>query len=110
MAQKQDNLKVQVLKILQDFPKSRDSDQWLTIKLWCVFYPTRIHRLIGNVKSKPYIFLEDIMEMPREDNVKRIRAIIQNEEKKFLPTTWEVAKQRDINELEWKEYCLKITP
>ena len=105
MSKKIDNLKSQVLKILADFPRSRDSDQWLTIKLWCIFYPSRIKI---DAEKKKYIYLTDIMEMPREDGVKRVRAIIQNEEKKFLPTTWEVAKQREINEEEWKNYIRNL--
>lgn len=94
-------LKNQIIKILTDFPQSRDSDQWLTIKLWCIFYPSRIIREEG---KEPTIRLKDVMDMPREDNVKRIRAIIQNEEHRFLPTSLEVAKQRKINEEEWRAY------
>lgn len=124
---KRNELKTRILKILQDYPKSRDSDAWLTIKLWCVFYPSRIIRKEADCicapgsetlncpkhtgkEGEPMIRLKDIMDLPREDHVKRIRAIIQNEEHKFLPTSWEVAKQRKINETDWKEYCLRITP
>ena len=105
-----------MLEILEKYPKARDSDQWLTIKLWCIFYPSRIKEEILPVPEgeqpnvRKFVYLEDIMELPREDNVKRIRAIIQNVEHKFLPTTWEVAKQRKINEDEWKEYVVNITP
>lgn len=97
-------LKNQIIKILTDFPQSRDSDQYLTIKLWCIFYPSRIIREEG---KEPTIRLKDVMDMPREDHVKRIRAIIQNEEHRFLPTSLEVAKQRKINEAEWKAYVQK---
>lgn len=96
-------LKNQIIKILTDFPQSRDSDQYLTIKLWCIFYPSRIHEDKEN-QLKKFVYLVDIMELPREDNVKRIRAIIQNEEHRFLPTSLEVAKQRRINEEEWRAY------
>lgn len=86
--------------ILEKYPKSRDSDQWLTIKIWAVDFPQRIH---GEGKDK-FVYLRDIMELPREDIVKRIRAHIQNDQGKFLPTTWEVAKQRRINEGLWRAY------
>ncbi len=94
-------LKSQILQILENYPKSRDSDLWLTIKLWCVFYPSRIK---NDEKLGKFVFLKDIMELPREDAVKRIRAVIQNEEHKYLPTNWKVAKQRKINEDIWKDY------
>lgn len=94
-------LKPKILKILANFPQSRNSDMWLTIKLWTVYYPSRIQR---EKDKAPYIFLKDIMEMPREDAVKRIRAIIQNIEHKFLPTDWKIAKQRKINEADWKRF------
>lgn len=102
-----------MLNILENFPKSRDSDQWLTIKLWCVYYPTRIQEegLPVPEGEKPivrkFVYLDDIMELPREDNIKRMRAIIQNEEHLFLPTSWEVAKQRQIAEWDWQEYTRK---
>ena len=100
-----DTLKSQVLKVLEKYPKTRDSDARLTLTLWMVYYPSRIHKT--EPVNKPYIFLSDIMDLPREDNVKRVRAIIQNVEGKFLPTSLEVAKQRKINEEVWKEYILK---
>lgn len=98
---KRNELKNRIIKILSEFPKSRDSDQWLTIKLWCVFYPSRIKR---DAENKPFVYLIDVMDLPREDHVKRIRAIIQNEEKRFLPTSLEVAKQRRILEEDWRAY------
>lgn len=96
------NLKIAVLGILQDNPKARDSDQYLTIMLWMRYFPTRILELPDGSKA---IKLRDVMDLPREDNVKRIRAIIQNVEGKYLPTSWEVAKKRKINEEVWREYC-----
>ena len=48
------------------------------------------------------------MEMPREDSIKRTRAMIQNKEKKFLPTNWKIAKKRKIKENEWRDYIREI--
>ena len=94
--------------ILRDFPKARDSDQWLTLKLWAVYYPHKMQEekldQMSSAIPRKYVFLEDIMDLPREDNVKRLRAKIQNEEGKYLPTTLEVALQRRIEESVWRNY------
>lgn len=97
-------LKSKILKILAEFPKARDSDIWLTIKLWTLYYPTRIDR---TDPENPKIALKDILEMPREDNVKRIRAKIQNEEHLYLPESFQVRKQRKISEDEWRDWSFK---
>lgn len=94
-----------ILDILREFPKARDSDSWLTCKIWAVYFPSRIVR---DEKGKnPMVRLEDILDLPREDHIKRIRAIVQNEEGKYLPTTLEVVKQRKINEEAWHAYLKK---
>lgn len=97
-------LKAKVFSILSDYPKSRDSDIWLTIKLWTVYYPTLIDR---TDPENPKIKLGDILHLPREDNVKRVRAKIQNEDGLFLPESLEVRKQRKISEEEWKSWATK---
>ena len=91
-----------VLSVLEKYPEARDSDQWLTIKIWTIYFPSMIAPLKDN---RPGVALRDIMQLPREDNVKRIRAKIQNEEHRFLPTTKAVAMQRKINEDVWENYC-----
>lgn len=105
---KPEKLRPMVEAILRDFPKARDSDQWLTLKLWAVYYPDRMNEEKleegSSVIPRKYVFLEDIMDLPREDNVKRLRAKIQNEEGKYLPTTLEVALQRRIEESVWRNY------
>lgn len=100
-----DTLKKRVHKILELYPKSRDSDVMLMLYLWQSYYPSRIHR--ENDESPKYVYLRDIMDLPREDNIKRVRAIIQNVDGEFLPTSKAVAKQRKINEETWKAYILK---
>lgn len=97
-----DTLKNRVLKILEKYPKTRDSDIKLTLTLWMVYYPSRIHK--ETPESPAFVYLRDIIDLPREDNIKRVRAIIQNIDNKFLPTSLEVAKQRKINEEVWREY------
>lgn len=98
-------LRAKIERVMTEFPQARNSDQWLTIKIWTLYHPMTID---WTDKANPKIALRDIMSMEREDNVKRIRAVIQNEEKRLLPTSWEVAKQRKINEGEWKEYIRNL--
>lgn len=100
-----DTLKSQVLKVLEQFPKTRDSDVVLMLTLWMKYYPSRVHRFDENTPK--YVYLRDIIDLPREDNIKRVRAIIQNVENKFLPTSINVAKQRKINEETWRKYILE---
>lgn len=102
------NLKEQVIKILTDHPTARNSDIWLTCKLWATYYPSKIHRELGN--GPQFVYLKDIIDLPREDNIKRIRAIIQNQEGTLLPTSLEVAMKRNINEQVWREYIKHNTP
>lgn len=107
-------LRPMVEAILKEYPKARDSDQWLTIKLWAVFYPQMM--IVREFKAKDLsgkevdvveksVRLQDIMALPREDNIKRLRAKIQNEEHKYLPTTLEIAMKRRIEESVWRNYC-----
>lgn len=45
-----------------------------------------------------------------QDNVKRIRAKVQNEEWLYLPTDPEVRKARKIGELEWQKWLFESKP
>lgn len=94
------NLKIQVEYCLATFPETRDSDISLLLKIWNEYYPQRIFLTeFGN----PAVMLSDLYELPREDGVKRYRAHFQNDHNLYLPTSWEVAKQRKINEERWRE-------
>lgn len=93
------NLKAHIFAILAAVPESRDSDIRLMIELWRRFYP---HYIKVGTSGEEGVWLKDLYELPREDNVKRVRAQIQNVEKMFLPTSWAVAKQRKINEDVWR--------
>lgn len=97
-------LKNQVLKTLEKYPKARNSDVVLMLNLWVTYYPSRIHR--DNPESPSFVYLRDIIDLPREDLIGRVRRIIQNVENKFLPTSLEVVKQRKINEQIWRDYIL----
>lgn len=87
---------------LQNDEETRNSDIKLTISVWRKYYPNYV--LDTSQGDKSGIFLDALFILPREDNVKRIRAKIQNEEKKYLPTDPEVRKKRKISEEEWYDY------
>lgn len=105
---KQKELKKRILEMLESNPKSRDSDQYLTLCIWARYFPNYIRIFTSEdpkLNGKKCVLLEDVMHLPREDGVKRTRAVIQNKEKKFLPTTWEVARKRQIAEGVWREWA-----
>jgi len=87
------SIKEQVEAVLASNPKARDSDQYLTLAIWAKYYPSRI---IETENGKA-ILLKDVMDMPREDTIKRIRADFQNVQGKYLPSL-EVALARKIKE------------
>ena len=99
-------LRGQVEHILETIPETRNDDIRLTLEIWKAFYPGFIKRDENNYSI---IRLADIWEMPREDNVKRVRAQIQNEERRFLPTSPEVLKKRGMLTEEWRK-ALGYTP
>lgn len=93
-------LEAKVRKVLAEDEKSRNSDIRLTQMIWWRFYQPKMRQFEG----KTYVGITDLFELPREDNIKRVRARIQNVEKKFLPTNPEVAKKRGWKIEEWREY------
>lgn len=88
------NLKHKVEKCLEFYPETRNSDITLTMAIWCEFHSSNVFEHNG----RKAVYLADLMDLPREDNIKRARAEIQNVEHKFLPTSETVKKQRKINE------------
>lgn len=89
----------QILFILDKLPDTRNDDVLLTTEIWKEFYGEMIYDL---KTDSPFILLSDLWNLPREDHIKRIRAKIQNDEKRFLPTSWEVAKKQQINQWVWE--------
>lgn len=82
----------------------RNSDIALTIAIWQKWY---------SVGTNPdsVIHIYRLFDLPREDNVKRVRAVLQNVEGKYLPTSWEVARKRGIEREKWEEALgYKLTP
>lgn len=91
-------LQDKILNCLEFYPETRDSDIALMIKIWEKYHIEMLSKSGGEL----YVKLDRLYDLPREDNVKRYRAKIQNEEHKFMPTTWEIAKARKINEEIWR--------
>ena len=101
-------LKDQVEKALTKYPTTRNSDITLTIAVWKMFYKEYVNDNSINLK--------DLYDLPREDNIKRIRAKFQQDaleriksgktngdEQCFLPTDPKVAERRNIFGDEWKK-------
>lgn len=92
------NLKQQIEWCLQNIPNTRDSDIKLTLNVWKKFYPQSIHEIEGEY----YVKIKDMYDLPREDNVKRIRAKF-NEEGKYLTDKLEIRKKRKQLEQVWRK-------
>ena len=91
-------LKSQVEYVLDQDPESRNSDIRLMHKIWQKFYP----KMLVQFQGKIYICFENMYDVPREDNIKRIRAKFQNELGKYPPTRLEIALKRGIKEDQWR--------
>jgi hypothetical protein len=93
--------KQMVLTVLENVQESRNSDITLMIEIWKRYYPQVIRK---GKEGELGVYLKDLYSLPREDHVKRIRAHIQNDLNKFLPTDPIVVRERRINEERWREY------
>ena len=74
----------------------RNSDIALTIAIWQKWYSV-------GTNEDSVVHLYRLFDLPREDNVKRVRAVLQNVEGKYLPTSWEVARKRGIEREKWEQ-------
>lgn len=92
-------LKDKVEYCLREHPETRNSDIRLTHQIWATFHPRDLLRVNGQWM----VSLKAMYELPREDNVKRVRAKFQNEENKYLPTDLDIALKRGILEDVWRE-------
>lgn len=106
-------LKDQVIEILKEQPATRNSNIALTIAIWRRYFPGYLFKAPSGESS---ICLKDLYELPREDNVKRVRAKLQEMALKriedgtatggehwYLPTDEKVIEQRQINAVLWKK-------
>lgn len=79
---------------------SRNDDIRLTQVVWYTYHRPLIHMVNG----EPYVSLQNMSKLPREDGIKRVRAHIQNDLHEFVPTDKKVAEKRGMNEVEWRNY------
>lgn len=93
-------LRGQVLAVLRDMPHTRNSDTDLMVEIWRRFYPDYLLR--SQRDGMQYVSVEKLGWLPSQDDVKRLRAAIQNEDKQYLPTVEKVAKARKMNIPEWR--------
>lgn len=92
-------LKTMVEEVLRNIPETRNSDIALMIEIWRRYFPQRIKK---GQSGEEGVWLRDLYDLPREDNVKRVRAKL-NHEGKYFPTDWKVAKARGIKEDVWRQ-------
>ena len=78
-----------VEQILKEYPETRNSDIDLTLTYWWVFNKDKFVQISGAY----WIRAQDIRDLPREDQLSRVRRQIQ-EEGKYPATDEKVAKKR----------------
>ena len=86
---------------LNKYPETRNSDIKLTNAVWIEFHNSKLLVVEGAIFTQYAVKLTELYDLPSQDDVKRIRAKIQNNLHKFLPTSEEVIKQRRIKEKYW---------
>lgn len=94
-------LKKMVELMLDENPKYRgvevrNSDIALTIVIWQRWYNV-------GTNEDSVVHLHRLFDLPREDNVKRVRAVFQNVEHKYLPTNPDILIKRGIEQEYWEE-------
>ena len=87
-----------VISILEADTESRNDDRRLTFKV--------LQRLQGGEGKGPFLELKlrDIWKLPAFATITRVRAILQNQLHKYLPTSPEIRRKRLISEDAWMEY------
>ena len=85
-------LKTQVLAGLQASEANRNSDIDLMLWIWEHYY---------NVTEQNFTFSK-LYELPTQENIKRYRARIQNEEGMYLPTSDTIRRKRNQLRSKWK--------
>ncbi len=100
-------LTAQIENILKTYPDTRNSDITLTLYVWMFGYSHLIGGMWDAQEAPSYrgatVELKHLFELPREDNVKRIRAKF-NAQGLYWPTDLKIAKARGIQEDKWREF------
>ena len=99
MPKKTDIVKITkaVVQVLETDPESRNDDRRLTFKV--------LQQLKGDSSSKIFVLkLRELYKLPAFTTIARVRAVLQNEMLKYLPTSPEVRRKRRISEDAWLTY------
>jgi len=99
------NLQIKVEHCLAKYPDTRNSDILLTRAVWWEYHNSSIFEHNG----RKAVHLDDLMDLPREDHIKRLRAKL-NEAGKYLPTDEKVIKQRRLLEKVWHQEMSPSNP
>ena len=89
-------LRYQVGEVLKKYEDTRNSDRLLCWTLWKEFYGI-----------SDFIDYKTFKDLPKESEISRYRRIWQNENGMYVPTLWDVAMGRGMEELKWKAQMLK---
>ncbi len=95
-------LTAQVENVLKFHPHTRNSDIALTIEVWKAGYGHLI-TMAGVNGDAGFVALKALYELPREDNIKRIRAKF-NAQGLYWPTDLKIARARGIQEDKWRVF------
>lgn len=93
------DLKDKVENILATEEATRNSDIALMISLWKKYFPEYIEI---SRSGREMIDTKALYDLPREDNIKRVRAQIQNVERRYLPTDLNIFIKRARLSDDWK--------
>lgn len=81
-----------VENLLETEERCRNDDKWLTFRVMQHF-------------TKIFIPFKDFEKMPTFETIKRVRAKIQNVEKRFLPTNELIVRKRQQREESFREFA-----
>lgn len=96
-------LREKIIKCLEKYPDTSNSDIKLTSTVWYEFHN---HKLSRDSDGDLTVKLKNLYDLPTQESVKRERAKL-NEKGLYLPTSPKVLKQRRLLE---KQYRLKYSP
>ena len=94
------NIKERVEFLLDKYPPARNNDNYL---IACYIYEYNRHLTSKDIWGKKVISLENFNKIPPFNSITRARRIIQNTEKRLLPTNKAVIKARRIKEQNYRD-------
>ena len=86
--------------VLEHSETARDSDEILTTFIWETYYSEYCYE-IPSKHVRGFTSYDIIYNLPSFQTISRCRRYIQNNEKRFLPTSEAVRKKRGIKEEEY---------